>query len=126
MDEYLSTFITIGTTLLASGGFWTYMSSRQAKRDKANQSERAETRLLLGIAHDRIIHLGLSYINRGWVSKDEYEDLLKYLWEPYSEFGGNGLAERVMADVMKLPMRGRLRIHVEGKNEYTEKEQHPE
>lgn len=126
MDALLPNFITIITTLLASGGFWAFMSNRQTKRDKEHQKDRAETRLLLGIAHDRIIHLGMSYINRGWMTKDEFEDLHKYLWEPYSEFGGNGLAQRVMEDVKKLPFRGRMRIHVEGKNEYTEKEQSSE
>lgn len=126
MEALLPNFITIITTLLASGGFWAFMSTRQTKRDKENQKDRAETRLLLGIAHDRIIHLGMSYINRGWMTKDEFEDLHKYLWEPYSEFGGNGLAQRVMEDVKKLPFRGRMRIHVEAKNEYTEKEQSSE
>lgn len=48
----------------------------------------------------------MSYMARGSITKDEYEDLLKYLWIPYSAFGGNGLAERVMADVKLLPMTG--------------------
>lgn len=81
----------------ASSGFWTWMMKR-------SQKESAQTRLLLGLAHDRIIFLGMSYISRGWLSKDEFEDLEKYLWNPYSEFGGNGLAEKVWGDVKNLPL----------------------
>jgi hypothetical protein len=59
----------------------------------------------MGLAHDRIIFLGSKYIDRGWITKDEYEDLNTYLYEPYSQFGGNGLAKKVMLDVEKLPMK---------------------
>lgn len=79
----------------ASSGFWTWMMKR-------GNTKSAQTRLLLGLAHDRIIFLGMGYIRRGWVTKDEFEDFEKYLWQPYSEFGGNGLAERVWSDVKAL------------------------
>lgn len=47
----------------------------------------------------------MKYLDRGWITKDEYEDFIKYLWNPYSSFGGNGLAEKIMADVQKLNIR---------------------
>lgn len=90
---------TVLTSLLGAGGFWAWLEKRSTRRS-------ATTQLLLGLAHDRIVHLGMSYMARGSITKDEYEDLLKYLWIPYSAFGGNGLAERVMADVKLLPMTG--------------------
>lgn len=49
----------------------------------------------------------MSYVDRGWITKDEYEDFFKYLYEPYAKFGGNGLAERVMLEVAKLPIVGK-------------------
>lgn len=90
---------SIVVSLVASGGFWAWLSRRDARRN-------ATTQLLLGLAHDRIIHLGMGYIERGSVTKDEYEDFEKYLFGPYSAFGGNGLAEKVMAHVKLLPMSG--------------------
>lgn len=77
---------------------------------KRSQNTNASTTLLLGLAHDRIIHLGMSYIRRGWITKDEYEDLDKYLYGPYSTFGGNGLAERVMTEVRKLPIHAKTKL----------------
>lgn len=64
----------------------------------------AEKRLLIGLAHDRIIWLGMQYIERGWISQDEYENLHDYLFIPYSEAGGNGSAAKVMKDVDNLPV----------------------
>ena len=61
--------------------------------------------MLVGLAHDRIIHLGMVYIERGCITQDEYENLQVYLYEPYEEMGGNGSARRVMEEVRKLPIR---------------------
>jgi hypothetical protein len=65
----------------------------------------ARTELLIGIAHDRIIFLGMLYIGRGYITQDEYENLHEYLYEPYKKSGGNGSAERIMKEVEKLPIR---------------------
>lgn len=60
--------------------------------------------MLLGLAHDRIIVLGMDYVTRGYILNDEFEDLLEYLYNPYAELGGNGSAERVINEVKKLPI----------------------
>ena len=90
---------TVVTAIAGAGGFWAWLEKRSTRRT-------ATTQLLLGLAHDRIVHLGMSYKDRGSITKDEYEDLIKYLWVPYSAFGGNGLAEKIMTDVKLLPMSG--------------------
>lgn len=98
MESWLiQAVITITCSVIASSGFWAYFQRRDTLKG-------AHTQLLLGLAHDRIIHLGMSYIERGYLTKDEYEDFEKYLFKPYSEFGGNGLAEKVMNDVKRLPI----------------------
>lgn len=90
--------VPIVVALIAGAGFWTWLTKRQEYKS-------AVTRLVLGLAHDRIIYLGMNYIDRGWVSKDEYDDFMTYLYGPYSQFGGNGLAQRVKEEVDKLPIR---------------------
>lgn len=97
MTEWLKTAVTILVTLLGSAGFWGYLEARRAKKS-------ANTRLLVGIAHDRIVFLGMKYVERGYITRDEYENLNDYLFEPYSEAGGNGSAKRVMEEVRKLPL----------------------
>ena len=79
--------------LLASGGYWSYKMSK-------NNHKTAESKMLMGLAHDRIVELGMKYIERGAITRDEYEKLYDYLYLPYKELGGNGSAERVM-DVVK-------------------------
>ena len=81
--------------LLASGGYWSYKMSK-------NNHKTAESKMLMGLAHDRIVELGMKYIERGTITRDEYENLYDYLYLPYKELGGNGLAERVMEVVKQL------------------------
>ena len=60
--------------------------------------------MIMGLGHDRIISLCEKYIERGYVSSDEYENLYEWLYKPYQELGGNGTAKRLMAIVDNLPM----------------------
>ena len=56
------------------------------------------------VGHDRIMYLGMVYIERGYITSDEYENLYEYLYKPYEKMGGNGSAKRVMNEVNKLPI----------------------
>lgn len=88
--------MTIVCSVLASSGFWAVMLKRMDKKDN-------KTKLLIGLGHDKIVSLGEKYINRGYITCDEYENLHDYLYVPYKDAGGNGSAERVMEQIKKLP-----------------------
>ena len=90
--------ITIVCSVIASSGFWTFISKR---RDNNN----AEAKMLLGLGHVKIIDTCEKYIERGYISQDEYDSLYNYLYLPYKELGGNGTAERMINEVKKLPIR---------------------
>ena len=94
----LSIAVTIICSVLASSGFWAFI---QTKRD----SKDVKTQMLLGLAHDRIIYLGMCYIKREFISNEEYENLRNYLYAPYEKMGGNGVAKRIMCEIDKLPIR---------------------
>lgn len=98
MQDWIPLAVTSSATIIASGGFWAWLQSK-------DNTKSAMSSLLMGLAYDKITTLGLSYIKRGWISKDEYEDFERYLYEPYKAFGGNGVAERIMDEVKRLPMR---------------------
>lgn len=98
MESWIQLIVTIVCSVLASSGLWTFLSKRMDKNS-------AEKELLIGIAHDRIIFLGMSYVHRGFITQEEYENINKYLYGPYKKAGGNGSAERVMKEVEKLPIR---------------------
>lgn len=89
--------VSVVLALISSTGLWSYISTRRERHD-------AKTKMLVGLAHDRIISLGVSYINRGYVTADEYENLHEYLYVPYAALGGNGSAKRIMEEVKKLPL----------------------
>jgi hypothetical protein len=98
MASWLQIVLTIFTSVLASSGLWAFLGSRLDRHS-------AEKEMLIGLGHDRIMYLGMRYIDRGWITRDEYENLNTYLYEPYKNLGGNGSALRVMQEVNKLPIR---------------------
>lgn len=91
----MSTLITIVCAFLASTGFWAFLTSIIDRKS-------ARTKMLLGLGHDKILYLEMKYIERGNITQGEYENLKKYLYEPYKKMGGNGTAERLMKEIDKL------------------------
>lgn len=97
MDIWVQIAVPLVVAVLTSSGLWAVVARRADKGD-------AQRKMLVGLAHDRIIHLGMVYIQRGHITQDEYENLQVYLYEPYEKLGGNGSAKRVMEEVRKLPI----------------------
>lgn len=89
--------LTIVTAILASSGLWAFISSRLDK----NSYERE---LIIGIGHVELVFFGMQYIERGWITRDEYETLQE-LYKPYVKLGGNGSGTKIMSEVEQLPMR---------------------
>lgn len=83
------------------------------QRHDQKSKDRPEYKMILGLGHDMIITKGEQYIKRGWLTRDEYENLNDYLFKPYLEMGGNGTAQKIMKEVDKLPLREAN--HEEGK-----------
>lgn len=106
MDSWLQLALassgSIVASVIASSGFWTYMQHK-------DETKAATARLMMGMAYDKITTTGLAYIERGWITKDEYEELHNFAYKPYSALGGNGVAERIMAEVGRLPIRSQSR-----------------
>lgn len=97
MENWIELVLTIFGSVVASSGFWALIQKRGEKND-------SQTKLLIGLAHDRIVYLGMKYIERGWITQEEYENLYDYLYKPYESLGGNGSAKRVMEGVKKLEL----------------------
>lgn len=101
LDTKLQLVATILCTALASSGFWAFIQKKTDKKDLTTQ-------MLIGLGHDRIVYLGMKYIERGWITNDEYENLYNYLYVPYEKLGGNGSAKRIVEEVKKLPIRSNV------------------
>lgn len=89
--------IVILTALLSSAGFWALVT-------KIIDKKSAKSKMILGLGHKAIMDECERYIKRGNISRQEYEDLYKYLYKPYKDMGGNGTVERMMREIDKLPI----------------------
>lgn len=101
MEFWSQIILTIFTSVLASSGLWAFLSTRFDKRD-------AEREILVAIGHIEIVFFGIHYIDRGWVTQDEYNTLYE-LYELYIKLGGNGSGTKIMKEVEKLPIKGDLK-----------------
>ena len=96
------TLLTIALSVFGSTGFWALLTAIYNAHSKKVS---IEGKMLRGLAHDRIIELGESYLARGYITTDEYENLHDYLFLPYRELGGNGTAAKIIEDIKRLPIR---------------------
>ena len=53
----LQTLVTIVCAVLASSGFWAWLQKKDDKKSLQSQ-------MLIGLAHDRIVYLGMEYIEQ--------------------------------------------------------------
>lgn len=89
--------LTVITSLLASSGLWAFLGSRLERNN-------AERELIVGIGHIELVFFGMQYIERGWITRDEY-DTMQELYKPYVKLGGNGSGTKIMKELEKLPIR---------------------
>lgn len=96
-----ATIIAVISGVFGLSNFIMFLIQRHDKKTNS-----PESKMILGLGHDIIITKGEAYIKRGWLTRDEYENLHDYLYAPYLEMGGNGTAQKIMKEVDKLPLRG--------------------
>jgi hypothetical protein len=69
MEQLIQMGLTVICAVIASSGFWAYLQKRSDHKD-------VKTQMLIGLGHDRIMSLGMTYLERGdWITQDEYEIL---------------------------------------------------
>ena len=105
-------------------GMWQWRQNRKAqKEDKAadikvancaargaeiQQLQKTVDSLIVAdraILYDRIKHLAKSYLSRGYITVEEYEDLKRMHKVYHDELGGNGFLDDIMKEVNKLEKR---------------------
>ena len=92
---HIDIIVTLIVAVFGSTGFWTFIQNRSKRKS-------AEARLLIGIAYSEIIRRSEHYIKQGYIGTDEYNELTKYLYQPYLDMGGDGTAEKLMGEVKQL------------------------
>ena len=89
MMEMLKQLVIIAAAVLGSNGLWSWIQSRGTAKS-------AKDRMLLGLGHAEIFRLTEKYLRRGGITKEELEDLDKYLYKPYEALGGDGTASSMV------------------------------
>ena len=112
--------VSITATVFASSGFFQLLMLIYQSGEKEKERKRLEEtqkklidvkdfnalcRCVTGIAMFRIAREAKRYIDKGYVTSEEYHTLKHNLYEPYVALGGNGLATKFMEEVEELPMK---------------------
>ena len=84
------------TALLGGSGIWAWAKTKAEHNNNA-------PKLLLSVSRNQLITLGHGYIERGYITMDEYEEFEEE-YQIYSALGGNGLARRIFKQVDELPI----------------------
>lgn len=97
MEFWLQILVTILTSVLASSGLWAFLGNIREKNS-------AERDILIGIGHIELMFFGMQYVERGWITQDEY-DIMADLYKPYKKLGGNGSGSKIMHEIEQLPIK---------------------
>lgn len=96
------------TTALVSGliqlALWK-LNRKAAKDDKSHDIEKHVRNALRILLYDRIKYLGRCYIEQGFVTADDLEDIVEMHKGYHDDLDGNGFLDTLMAQVKALPIR---------------------
>ncbi len=96
--------VTVLCAVLASSGLWSFLDKKDSKKQDRSEQRELGNKLLVGMAHDRMMFLGAKYLERGYITQDEYENFHDFLYEPYHKMGMNGSGTHMMERVDRLPI----------------------
>lgn len=107
MDPEVRMIIIAIISGLSSSGVMSliiYLLQRHDKRkDKEEENNSAQSRMLLGLGHDKILYLTDKFVRRGCITLKEKRNL-KFLSQPYFDLGGNGDCEIGYNACQSLPV----------------------
>jgi hypothetical protein len=89
----MNTVITVVLGIFGSGTFCSLITlalqRHWQKNDQKAARSTSESRMILGLGHDKILYLTDRMVKRGAITLKEKRNL-EYLYVPYKEMGGNG------------------------------------
>lgn len=104
----LEFFATVLGCCLGSSGITAIilavLQRRWSKADKADEKQDAIISGLKVLTVDRVRYLGKNYIERGWITLWEKENL-KDMYVAYKALGGNGHLDTVIKEIERLDIR---------------------
>lgn len=84
------------SAVFGAPGLWALVKTKTDRNDNV-------VKLVLSVSRNQLIEQGKKYLDRGYLTMDEYEEY-EAEYQIYSALGGNGLAHRIFEQVDDLPM----------------------
>lgn len=127
LNEFFTAFFGIGIGSIFLLGVKRLLTLVLRAITKKQQKEKAELENMKGklsaleiamkaLSHDKIYKLTDEYIDRGWVTLDELDNL-EYLYTAYRSLGGNGTGEKRYKRVQDLPIKNQKNDLIKSKDE---------
>ena len=101
----LTSLISVIVAFIASSGFWQYKMRKLDDKKEERDEQSAIERGVLGLLHRDLIKDCQDALVKDHISAEEYEDMLRYLYYPYKDMGGDGLVEKYVKEVGDLLLR---------------------
>ena len=93
MNPEIRMVITALLSALTSSGVMSLIVYLIQRRDKKKEYEdfnhSAQSRMIIGLGHDKILYLTDKFVRRGSITLKEKRNL-EFLYAPYRDMGGNG------------------------------------
>lgn len=93
MSPEAQMLVTALLSAITSSGVMSLVIYLLQRRDKKKEQEAAnnsaQSRMLLGLGHDKIVYLTDKFVRRGSITLKEKRNL-EFLYKPYADMGGNG------------------------------------
>lgn len=110
-NEWLNTFFKMGlgsVVIIIVKSTYTYIKKtylREKERDQLVETEIGSLKkALLALEHDTLYKLANYYIERGYITVDELDNL-RYIYESYTSLGGNSTGSYLYEKCLALPIR---------------------
>lgn len=91
--------------IIGSNAFFSFIQFLITRHDLRHRTqsdvEKAQSNMILGLGHDKILYLTDKFMQRGCITIKEKRNLAA-LYEPYKALGGNGDCKIGYDDCMKL------------------------
>ena len=98
-----NTILTIVISCIGSAGLWTLVNTIINRKYKKQDDNDLIKRALKGLLYTDCVEWGEKYINQGYIDTQDFNDYLKYHYEPYVGLGGDGVVQKLMNEIQKLP-----------------------
>lgn len=97
------TTVAVIISCIGSAGLWSVINLLINRHYKKTDDNDVIKRALKGLLYTDCIAWGEKYTAQGFIDTQDFNEYLRYHYEPYKALGGDGTIDRLMGELQKLP-----------------------